>query len=68
MVQKGEDAENTALAATVGLPMGMMIKLLLTTNLQLSGVQIPIMKAVYEPILKELEEYDVFFTDKEEEI
>ena len=68
MVQKGEDAENTALAATVGLPMGMMIKLLLTTDLQLSGVQIPIMKEVYEPILKELEEYDVFFTDKEEEI
>ena len=68
MVQKGEDAENTALAATVGLPMGMMIKLLLTTNLQLSGVQIPIMKAVYEPILKELEEYDVIFTAKEEEI
>ncbi|MGB1207381.1 MAG: saccharopine dehydrogenase C-terminal domain-containing protein [Chitinophagales bacterium] len=68
MVQKGKDAEQTALAATVGLPMGMMIKLLLTTDLQLSGVQIPIMKAVYEPILKELEEYDVFFIDKEEEI
>ncbi|QQS28769.1 MAG: saccharopine dehydrogenase NADP-binding domain-containing protein [Sphingobacteriales bacterium] len=63
MVVKGKDADNTAIAATVGLPMAMMVKLVLSGNLQLTGVHIPTMPEVYEPILAELAGYGISFTD-----
>jgi hypothetical protein len=33
-----------------------------------TGVQIPVTKEVYEPVLEELKEYGVIFTEKEEVI
>ena len=66
MVLNGEDAEHTALAKTVGLPMGMFIKLLLTDKINLTGVHIPNQKQVYEPILEELKEYGICFAEKKE--
>lgn len=68
MVVTGESSDKTAIAATVGLPMAMMVKLALTGQVQLAGVQLPVMPQVYEPILTELTQYNIGFTDVDEEL
>lgn len=63
MVDIGEDQTFTSMSNTVGLPVAICAKLILTNQIDLKGVQIPVMKEVYEPILKELEEYNIRFTE-----
>jgi len=64
MVLKGEDREFSAMAKTVGLPIGILAKLLLNGQVApLPGVQIPVMPAIYRPVLKQLEHYDIRFVD-----
>jgi saccharopine dehydrogenase (NAD+, L-glutamate forming) len=65
MVLIGEDQTFTAMAATVGLPVAMAALKILNKEITTPGVQIPITKEVYEPILKELEEYGITFKEKE---
>ena len=65
MVCIGEDQTHTAMAKTVGLPVAMAALQILNGNITLKGVQLPIHKEVYEPILKELEEFGVTFHEKE---
>ncbi|AXG73466.1 saccharopine dehydrogenase [Flavobacterium arcticum] len=65
MVCTGEDQTYTAMAKTVGLPVAMAALQILNGNITLKGVQLPIYKEVYEPILKELEEFGVTFYEKE---
>ncbi|QYJ69298.1 saccharopine dehydrogenase family protein [Flavobacterium litorale] len=65
MVCIGEDQTHTAMAKTVGLPVAMAALQILNGNITLKGVQLPIHKQVYEPILKELEEFGVIFHEKE---
>jgi len=66
MVMIGEDQTFTAMAATVGLPVAMAALKILNNEITTPGVLRPLAKEVYEPILKELEEYGVTF--KEEEV
>lgn len=54
LVVKGENAQITAMAKTVGLPLGIAAKLILEKKLSLSGLHIPIIPEIYEPVLKEL--------------
>jgi len=68
MVMKGKDHKDTAMARLVGLPMGIFVKLLMKGGIKATGVNIPVMKEVYEPVLKELEDYGVKFIEKDEEI
>lgn len=68
MICKGNDAEDTAIAQTVGLPLGMMTKLVATGAFTNKGVNIPLMKEVYEPLLLELKEYGIGFNEHIEEI
>jgi len=67
MVCIGEDQTYTAMSETVGLPVAICTKMILNGTIQLKGVQLPIHKEIYEPVLKELEEYNVVFTEKEVE-
>lgn len=62
LVLKGDDANNTSMAKTVGLPLGIAVKLILTGQIELSGVQIPILPEIYIPVLKELEDYGIIFS------
>jgi saccharopine dehydrogenase-like NADP-dependent oxidoreductase len=64
LVVIGKDENHTAMALTVGLPLAITVKNFLTGKFSLSGVQIPTKKEIYEPLLKELEEHGVFFTEK----
>jgi saccharopine dehydrogenase-like NADP-dependent oxidoreductase len=64
MVCMGEDQIYTAMAKTVGLPVAMAALLILNGKIKTPGVQLPIRKEVYMPILKELEEYGVVFKEQ----
>ncbi|MCK8142780.1 saccharopine dehydrogenase NADP-binding domain-containing protein [Flavobacterium sp. I-SCBP12n] len=64
MVCIGEDQTYTAMAKTVGLPVAMATLLILNGKITTPGVQLPIRKEVYLPILKELEEYGVIFKEQ----
>lgn len=63
MIVQGEDNLRTAMAKTVGLPLGITAKLLLQDKIALTGLHIPVMPEVYNPVLKELEEHDIRFEE-----
>lgn len=63
MVCIGDDQTYTAMAKTVGLPVAMATLHILNGKITTPGVQLPIRKEVYEPILAELEEYGVVFKE-----
>lgn len=65
MVALGEDQTYTAMAKTVGLPVAIATLAILNGKIKTPGVQIPITKEVYTPILEELETYGVIFNEKE---
>jgi len=64
LVVKGEDSLRTAMAKTVGLPLGIAAKLILNGTIQLTGLHIPTKKEIYEPVLKELEEHGIKFHEE----
>ena len=61
LVLKGENKTYTAMAKTVGLPLGIAARLILENKINLSGVQIPVVKEIYEPMLEELKKYGIGF-------
>jgi saccharopine dehydrogenase-like NADP-dependent oxidoreductase len=67
MVALGEDNVFTAMSNTVGLPIGIIAKLMLN-GYSHPGVHIPVQKEIYLPVLKELEEFGIKFTDTITEI
>jgi saccharopine dehydrogenase-like NADP-dependent oxidoreductase len=54
LVVTGRDATHTAMAQTVGLPLGMAVRRLLRGEIARRGVVIPTTADFYEPILAEL--------------
>lgn len=67
MVVIGDDQTYTAMAKTVGLPVAIATLKILKGEIKTPGVQLPITKEVYEPILKELQDYGIHFNEKEVE-
>ncbi len=65
MVALGENRRLTAMAKTVGLPAAMAALLILNKKVRESGVQIPIRREVYEPVLTELSKYGICFHEFE---
>ena len=65
MVCMGDDQIYTAMAKTVGLPVAIATLEILNRKFKTPGVQIPIAKEIYEPILKELESYGIVFKETE---
>jgi saccharopine dehydrogenase-like NADP-dependent oxidoreductase len=63
MVCIGEDQTYTAMAKTVGLPVAIATLQILNGNIKTPGVQLPITKEVYDPILKELESFGIHFKE-----
>ena len=63
LIAKGEDNVRTAMAKTVGLPLGIATKLILDGTIKLKGLHIPTKKEIYKPVLRELEEYGVKFEE-----
>ena len=65
LIVKGEDNLRTAMAKTVGLPLGIAAKFILEEKIKMSGVHIPIHKEIYKPVLNELEKCGVIFKEEE---
>ena len=61
----GEDQQETAMARTVGLPLGIATKLLATGKINKVGIHRPIDKDMYQPILDELATLGISFEEKE---
>jgi saccharopine dehydrogenase-like NADP-dependent oxidoreductase len=65
MVCLGDDQTYTSMAKTVGLPVAIATLKILNKEITTFGVQMPITKEIYLPILKELENYGVNFKEME---
>jgi len=65
MIVYGEDQTHTAMSITVGTPVAIAVKMILNGKITAKGVKIPIEKNIYEPILKELEDYKMKFVEEE---
>ncbi|GAA0872495.1 saccharopine dehydrogenase C-terminal domain-containing protein [Gangjinia marincola] len=63
MVVQGENQVKTAMAKTVGLPVAMAAVRILTGEISTPGVHLPIKEEIYTPILKELTQYGIEFTE-----
>lgn len=68
LIVKGDNNVRTAMAKTVGLPLGIAVKNILNRQIQLTGLQIPTQKEIYIPVLRELERKDVKFNEELREI
>lgn len=68
LVMNGENSANTAMAKLVGLPLGITAKMVMAGKLTTPGVNIPVLKEVYELVLHELEKMGIKFKDTVVEI
>ncbi len=64
LIVKGEDRIHTAMAKTVGLPLGIAAKLILENKIQITGLHIPVVPEIYEPVLEELELNGIKFDER----
>lgn len=68
LVVKGDDELRTAMAKTVGMPLGIAAVLILENKIQLKGLHIPIVKKIYEPVLAELAKEGIAFNETKKEL
>ena len=64
LVGNGIPYGDTAVSRTVALPAAIAIKMILRKQIELSGVHIPIIPDIYNPILNELREMGIKFDEK----
>ena len=62
------DENFSAMSKTVGLPLAIATKLILENKINYYGVKIPDISMIYEPILKELEDYKINFNESVVEV
>lgn len=65
MAVEGEDQINTAMSKTVGLPLGIAAKNVLTGKINSPGVHIPTHSDIYNPILEELSSAGFEFVERD---
>ncbi len=63
LIVKGDNEINTAMAKTVGLPLGIAAKLILENKINDRGLHIPIVESIYEPVLSELAIEGILFEE-----
>lgn len=61
----GQDETQTAMAKTVGLPLGIAARLLLQGKIRERGVVIPVHEEIYAPVLTELSSLGITFVEGE---
>ncbi len=64
---KGTDTLHTAMAKTVGLPLSIAAQLILSNEISIRGLKVPVMKDIYEPVLLKLKEKGIVFEEKEDD-
>ncbi|MBW7891909.1 MAG: saccharopine dehydrogenase, partial [Chitinophagaceae bacterium] len=68
LIVKCEDKMHTALAKTVGLPLGIAAELILQKKIGLTGLHIPVVPEIYTLVLTRLSEEGIHFTESEQDI
>jgi saccharopine dehydrogenase-like NADP-dependent oxidoreductase len=64
LVVVGKDSQETAMSITVGLPVGIAVKLILEEKIHSTGIRIPTTPEFYDPLLNELEEFGIRFIEE----
>ncbi len=64
MVDTGIPYGDTSMARTVSLPVAIATRLIAEGKIQLSGVHIPVLPEIYNPVLEELESLNIKFTER----
>ncbi len=64
LIVKGDDNTHTAMAKTVGLPLGIAAKLILQGKLNVKGLHIPVIPEIYNPVMEELAALGIAFREK----
>jgi saccharopine dehydrogenase-like NADP-dependent oxidoreductase len=62
---QGKNALQSAMAKTVGLPLGIAATLLLENKLSIKGLHIPTISTIYTPVLAALQHYGIVFEEEE---
>ncbi|MBR9974877.1 MAG: saccharopine dehydrogenase NADP-binding domain-containing protein [Bacteroidetes bacterium] len=68
MVDTGIPDGDSSMARTVSLPAAIATKLILKGEIKLTGVHIPVLPDVYEPVLRELDTMDIRLIERETEL
>jgi saccharopine dehydrogenase (NADP+, L-glutamate forming) len=68
MIDYGIPDGDTSMSRTVGLPAAIATRLILEGKIDLTGVQVPVTPAIYEPVLDELESMGIRFRERTEVI
>ncbi len=68
LVDYGIPDGDTSVARTVALPAAIAVKMILQKKMNMTGVYIPVIPEIYNPILDELEEMNIKFTEKTEKL
>jgi len=68
LVDYGIPNDDSAVARTVALPAAIAVKMILNGKISLSGVYIPVIPELYNPILDELEKMKITFIEDKKEI
>ncbi len=56
------------MSRTVSLPVGIAVRLVLQGHIKLTGLHIPIIPELYNPILDELEQLNIKFVDRVDKV
>lgn len=64
LIVKGDDKIHTAMAKTVGMPLGIAARLILEGKITIKGLHIPVIPEIYIPVLQELENQGIRFSEK----
>ena len=64
LIVEGEDNVHTAMAKTVGMPLGIAASLILENKINLTGLHIPVIPEIYRPVLQEMEDLGIKFIHK----
>ncbi|MBS3748525.1 MAG: saccharopine dehydrogenase NADP-binding domain-containing protein [Candidatus Thermoplasmatota archaeon] len=68
LVNYGEPHGDSAVARTVAFPAAIAVKMILNNTIQMTGVHIPIIPEIYDPILDELETMNVKFKETKKQL
>lgn len=63
LIVTGDDNKHTAMAKTVGLPLAIAAKKILEGEINIHGLHIPIIPAIYKPVMHELANYGIKFVE-----
>lgn len=63
LVVKGQDHIRTSMAQTVGLPVALAARLILSNKIKARGVLIPTLREIYEPVLSDLRKLGISFQE-----